>query len=314
MATRLLWTAMAARLLWTAMAAWALLAARALLATWPLWTVPRTTSRGRLRSPSGGPDREGRGFRAACGDLLRGGGRGFRAVRRRRWACGLGLLPVLVLLAGCGGDGGAGQVGGSGAGARDGQLIEAARRGDAGEVRRLLERGAGVTARDPEGATALVAAAYGNHVEAARAVVNAGADVNAKDRTEQSAFLLATSENYLELLELTLGAGADVAAKDSYNGTGLIRAAERGHAEVVRRLLATPIEVDHVNRLGWTALLEAIILGEGGPGHTRTVRLLVDAGADVNLGDQAGVTPLAHAEQRGQDQIAAILRAAGARR
>jgi uncharacterized protein len=232
----------------------------------------------------------------------------------RRWACGLGLLPVLMLLAGCGGDGGAGQGAGPGGGGLDGQLIEAARRGDGGEVRRLLGRGAGVTARDPEGATALVAAAYGNHLEAARALVDAGADVNAKDRTEQSAFLLATSENYLELLDLTLAAGADVAAKDSYNGTGLIRAAERGHAEVVRRLLATPIEVDHVNRLGWTALLEAIILGEGGPDHTRTVRLLVDAGADVDLPDKAGVTPLAHATQRGHAQIAAILRDAGARR
>jgi uncharacterized protein len=222
-----------------------------------------------------------------------------------------GLLVLLVVLAGCGGDPGTGS--GSGAATLDAALIEAARRGDAGEVRRLLEQGASVTARDPEGATALVAAAYGNHLEAARALVEAGADVNAKDRTEQSAFLLATSENYLELLDLTLAAGADVAAKDSYNGTGLIRAAERGHAEVVRRLLATPIEVDHVNRLGWTALLEAVILGDGGPDHLRTVRLLVEAGADVDLPDRDGVTVLAHAERRGQEQIAAVLRQAGAR-
>ncbi|HEX3215046.1 MAG TPA: ankyrin repeat domain-containing protein, partial [Actinomycetota bacterium] len=97
------------------------------------------------------------------------------------------------------------------------------------------------------------------------------------------------------------------------NGTGLIRAAERGHAEVVRRLLATPIEVDHVNRLGWTALLEAVILGDGGPDHARTVRLLVGAGADVNLADGNGVTPLAHARQRGQEEIAGILGDAGAR-
>ena len=225
-----------------------------------------------------------------------------------RWPAALLLLAGLATLGGCGGD-----PAGPGSGARDAALIEAARRGDTGEVRRLLDEGAAVTARDPEGATALVAAAYGNHLESARALVAAGADVNAEDRTEQSAFLIATSENYLELLDLTLAAGADVNAKDSYNGTGLIRAAERGHAEVVRRLLATPIEVDHVNRLGWTALLEAIILGDGGPGHTRTVRLLVDAGADVNLPDGDGVTPLAHARQRGQEEIAGILGDAGAR-
>jgi hypothetical protein len=37
---------------------------------------------------------------------------------------------------------------------------------------------------------------------------------------------------------------------DSYNGTGLIRAADRGHSESIRELLATPINVNHVNRLG----------------------------------------------------------------
>ena len=223
------------------------------------------------------------------------------------WPAAL-LLAGLALLGGCDGS-----PAGPGPGSADAALIEAARRGDTPEVRRLLEQGAAVTARDPEGATALVAAAYGNHLDAARALVAAGADVNAKDRTEQSAFLIATSESYLDLLDLTLAAGADVAAKDSYNGTGLIRAAERGHSEVVRRLLATPIEVDHVNRLGWTALLEAIVLGTGGPGHTETVRLLVDAGADVNLPDGNGVTPLAHARQRGHERIAGILRGAGGR-
>jgi ankyrin repeat protein len=160
----------------------------------------------------------------------------------------------------------------------------------------------------------LIAAAYDNRVDRARALIADGADVNAKDATEQSAYLIATSEvgDDPALLELTLRNGADVDAKDSYNGTGLIRAAERGFPRIVRRLLATPIAVDHVNRLGWTALLEAIILGEGGPRHSETVRLIVAAGADLELADADGVTPLAHAERRGFDAIAAILRRAGA--
>jgi uncharacterized protein len=161
----------------------------------------------------------------------------------------------------------------------------------------------------------LLAAAYGNHVAAARELIAKGADVNAKDGSEQSAYLIATSEvgDDPRLLELTLASGADVNAKDSYDGTALIRAAERGYPGIVRRLLDTEVEVDHVNRLGWTALLEAIILGEGGRAHTETVRLLVRAGADANIPDRAGTSPLAHARQRGFAPIARILRGAGAK-
>jgi uncharacterized protein len=144
-------------------------------------------------------------------------------------------------------------------------------------------------------------------------LIQAGADVNTQDSTRQSAYLIATSEGYLDLLLRTLQAGADVHSKDSYNGTGLIRAAERGHVEIIQELLKTEIDVDHVNNLGWTALLEAIILGNGGPRHTEVVRLLVHAGADVNLADSNGITPLAHARQRGYQQIAQILLDAGAR-
>ena len=162
----------------------------------------------------------------------------------------------------------------------------------------------------------LLAAAYENDVARARRLIADGADVNVRDETKQSAYLIATSEvgDDPRLLELTLRTGADVNAKDRYNGTGLIRAAERGNPRIVRRLLEAGIDRDHVNRLGWTALLEAIVLGDGGRRHAETVRALVRGGVDVNVPDSDGVRPLRHAEQRGYDSIAAILRAAGARR
>ena len=160
----------------------------------------------------------------------------------------------------------------------------------------------------------LLAAAYENDVAAARRLVEQGADVNVKDDSQQSAYLIATSEvgDDPRLLDLTLDAGADVGAKDSFNGTGLIRAAERGYATIVARLLKTDIELDHVNRPGWTALLEAVILGEGGRPHIRTVRLLVEAGADVDIPDKSGTTALAHARRSGFDAIERILVEAGA--
>lgn len=197
--------------------------------------------------------------------------------------------------------------------ARERQLISAAGQGDTEQVRQLLSLGRRVNAADENGVTALIAAAYGNHIETARLLISAGADVNRQDRTQQSAFLISTSDGFLELLRMTLAAGGDVHSRDSYNGTGLIRAADRGHVEIIEELLKTEIAIDHINRLGWTALLEAILLGDGGPRHTEVVRLLVEAGADVNLADGNGVTPLAHARSRGFAQMAAFLESAGAR-
>ena len=193
--------------------------------------------------------------------------------------------------------------------ARDAALIEAAAAGDGDQVEALLEQGASVDATDASGRSALVAAANGNQVDVAAALIEAGADVNLQDATHQSAFLIATSEvgDDPRLLELTLDNGADVDAKDSYNGTGLIRAADRGYTTIVRRLLETEIDVDHVNRLGWTALLEAVILGSGDEAHTEVVRLLVAAGADVDIPDGDGVTALEHTRERGYEEMAAIL-------
>jgi ankyrin repeat protein len=161
----------------------------------------------------------------------------------------------------------------------------------------------------------LIEAAYDNDVAAARRLIADGADVNAKDVTQQSAYLIATSEvgDDPRLLELTLANGARVDDKDSYNGTGLIRAAERGFPRIVRRLLEAGIDRDHVNRLGWTALHEAVILGDGGPAHVATVRALVRGGVDIAVPDGDGVTALAHAEERGFAAVVRILRAANAR-
>jgi uncharacterized protein len=194
-----------------------------------------------------------------------------------------------------------------------GALIAAAEAGDLATLTRLLDAGTPVDARDGRRRTALLAATQANRIEAARLLIARGADVNAQDDRQDSAFLLAGAAGRLEILRLTLAAGADLKSTNRYGGTALIPAAHHGHVETVRELLRTRIDVDHVNRLGWTALLEAVILGDGGPAHTEIVRLLLAAGARPSLADAQGVTPLAHAEQRRQTAVAALLRAAGAR-
>jgi ankyrin repeat protein len=150
---------------------------------------------------------------------------------------------------------------------------------------------------------------------AARVLLDAGADPNVADETQQSAYLISTSEvgDDPRLLDLMLASGAEVNAKDRFNGTGLIRAADRGFPLICQRLLDAGLDKDHINRLGWTALHEAIILGDGSRRYVETVRVLAEGGVDVTIPSQRDqVTPLQHAERRGYEQMVQILRRAGA--
>jgi ankyrin repeat protein len=195
-------------------------------------------------------------------------------------------------------------------------LIEAAARGDVAAVERALAAGAALEARDASGRSALLAATQGGHAAVARRLIERGADVNAQDQIQDSAFLLAGASGHTEIV-LAAHARADPLVLNRYGGTALIPACHHGHVETVRALLEwrgpNRVPIDHVNRLGWTALLEAVILGDGGPRHTEIVRLLIAHGANVNLADRESVTPLAHARQRRQDAIVTLLQRAGAR-
>jgi uncharacterized protein len=190
-------------------------------------------------------------------------------------------------------------------------LIDAATAGDEDGVQRLLDDGADPDAADDLGRTAVTHAAYDGHPRVVRLLVGAGADIDLQDATRSNALLSTGETGFVDVLEEVLRAEPDLTRTNRFGGTALIPAADRGHVDVVRRLLETEIDVDHVNDLGWTALLEAVILGDGGLRHTEIVRLLVDAGADVSIGDREGVTAPEHARAAGYDEIVAILEAAG---
>ncbi|MFE7480687.1 ankyrin repeat domain-containing protein [Streptomyces sp. NPDC057552] len=195
--------------------------------------------------------------------------------------------------------------------ALDHALLTAARTGDTDGVRTAIEGGARVDARDEELRTPLLLAALGDHVEAARLLVAAGADPDAQDRREDSPWLVTGVTGSVAMLHVLLPAGPDLTLRNRFGGIALIPAAERGHVAYVREVLRrTDIDVDHVNRLGWTALLEAVILGDGGRAHQEVVEALLAAGATPGLPDGDGVTALAHAERRGFTELAALLRAA----
>ena len=193
-------------------------------------------------------------------------------------------------------------------------LHAAAWKGDASAIEKLASDKSKVDSRDSKGRTPLHVAAFAKQHAAIRALIKAGADPSLLEIDRYDAVTIAAvagDEETLRLL-LSLGAGAKLVTS-RYDGTALIAAAHLGHAGVVKQLIAAGAPLDHVNNLHWTALIESIVLGDGGPRHVATLKALVDAGASTKLADRAGNTPLKLAKSRGYREMAQILEAKGAR-
>ena len=189
-------------------------------------------------------------------------------------------------------------------------LFAAAAKGDAAEIARLIAEGADVKARDGHQRTALHVAAHGGHQEAARALVKGGADPKALDSRRYDIVTIAAVRDDETMVRLAISVGADPKAITSpYDGTALIAAAHLGHDGVVRALIEAGAPLDHVNNLKWTALIESIVLGNGGARHIACLKALLDAGAKPDLADGQGATPLTLARARGFEAMVSLLTA-----
>lgn len=190
----------------------------------------------------------------------------------------------------------------------DERYLAAAAAGDLDGVRAALAGGADRNAVDREEATAILHAARGGHLDVVRALIAEGVDIDAQDQTCSNPFLFGCIADDLALVRTMAEAGADLKRLTRMGGNGLTPSAEKGHLEVVRYLLeSTRINVNLTNNLGWTALIETIILGDGGPVRQQIVELLLAHGAKPGMSDPWGSSPADLARERGYDEIVAIL-------
>ncbi len=184
--------------------------------------------------------------------------------------------------------------------------------GAVSSIREMIVNGLDTEARDGNGRTPLHVAAFLKQHGAMRELVAGGANPNALDNQRYDMVTIAAVADDAETMSLAISLGNSAANVTSiYDGTALIAAAHLGHDEVVRRLIAAGAPLDHVNNLGWTALIEAIILGDGGARHLACVRALLSGGANPNIADRSGTTPLAHAQRRGYSAMVDLIRQAG---
>jgi ankyrin repeat protein len=190
----------------------------------------------------------------------------------------------------------------------------AAHRGDRMRIDALALAKTDLNTRDGHGRTPLHVATFAGQHEAIRALIQAGANIDTLESDRYDAVTIASVANDEDTLRLLLSLGASARQVTSrYDGTALIAAAHLGHAGVVRQLIAAGAPLDHVNNLHWTALIESIVLGDGGRRHQETLQALVGAGANLQLADRQGQTPLQLAKSRGYPAMVKMLELAGAR-
>ncbi|HVY76024.1 MAG TPA: ankyrin repeat domain-containing protein [Puia sp.] len=182
-------------------------------------------------------------------------------------------------------------------------------RDDISGVRQALETGIGINTVDESGRSLLLIATNNRQTEMAKLLVKHGADVNLQANNQDSPFLYAGASGQTELVRLFLEHDARFDIFNRYKGTALIPACERGHIETARLLANTKgFPINHVNRLGWTALMEAIVLGDGSDKYRQVVQILKDAGARLDIPDHEGIRPLQQAMSRGFREIVTILK------
>jgi ankyrin repeat protein len=194
-------------------------------------------------------------------------------------------------------------------------LHAAAANGDVAEIQKLIAAGEKPDLQDSNSRTPLHVAAFRRQHAAAQALLRLGANPNAMDAQHYDIVTIAAVQNDLEMLKIALAGGGSARNVTSpYDGTALIASAHLGHVEVVRTLIEAKAPLDLVNNLGWTALIEAVVLGNGDKNHIEVVEALVKAGADVDIKDRQGSTALAHAKQRGYADMVKILTPASGRK
>lgn len=170
-------------------------------------------------------------------------------------------------------------------------------------VELLVKAGADVNAKGGYGATAILPAARIGVKDVVELLIKAGADVNTKTNNDDgwTALMCAAYEGHKDVVEVLIKAGADMNVENKYGDTALIKAARKGHKDVAELLIKAG--ADGGQALVWTIKAK----------HSDAAKMLINAGVNPNAKDSEGISVLTYAMLYGQNDIADLLRAAGAK-
>ncbi|XP_037369831.1 protein phosphatase 1 regulatory subunit 12A isoform X1 [Talpa occidentalis] len=208
-------------------------------------------------------------------------------------------------------------------------FLAACSSGDTDEVLQLLHRGADINYANVDGLTALHQACIDDNVDMVKFLVENGANINQPDNEGWIPLHAAASCGYLDIAEFLIGQGAHVGAVNSEGDTPLhiaeeeameellqnevnrqgvdIEAARKEEERIMLRDARQWLNSGHINdvrhaKSGGTALHVA-----AAKGYTEVLKLLIQAGYDVNIKDYDGWTPLHAAAHWGKEEACRIL-------
>lgn len=187
------------------------------------------------------------------------------------------------------------------------ELVHLCDHEDIAAVKALLTRGVDVNVRDENGRTPLMAAVQKNNLELATLLMQHGADLNIRDNTMLTPWLCAGANGFYKIMEVALGYGADIKMTNRFGGTVLLPSSEKGYLKTVEVAIKAGVPVNHVNDLGWSALQEAVVLGNGGYLYSDIISRLMAAGADAHLRDNEGKSALDWAKIHKQHRVMELL-------
>ncbi len=226
-----------------------------------------------------------------------------------------------------------------------GPLHDAVKDGDLARLQELIAAGEDLTAQDKNVGTALHWAALKDNIDVARLLIEAGTDVNLPNTgSKQTALHIAAFSGSVEVAVLLIEAGADAEARNLYGDTPLHTATAEDQSNVAKLLIEAGANIEARNVEAFTPLFLAaggnavgaieLLVAEGADidakrtigytalhyatnkGHVDALRKLIQLGADVNGAPHTepvnSLTPLGYAIVLGRNEIADILRAAGA--
>ena len=187
------------------------------------------------------------------------------------------------------------------------QLLKAVEAGDLEQVKTVIEESVNVNCQDERGRSPLMIATQQNNLEMAKLLIDAGGDVNQRDNMLLTPWICAAANGFHKILKA--GAPkADITLVNRFGGTALLPSSEKGFLKAVDVAIQSDVPVNHVNDLEWTALQEAVILGDGQALYSLIIRLLMDHGADPTTLDNDGKTALDWAKEYEQSYIESLLK------